>query len=90
MSRIFDAGGGACLVVTRYKVAPGAGRGPQRRLRRIPDSSARWKPDRLKSLGIIVLLALAVFAYGLYSDVTLTRCVRGTVSAALGLCASGE
>ncbi|MBI5132435.1 MAG: hypothetical protein HZA66_23590 [Rhodopseudomonas palustris] len=45
---------------------------------------------RLKSLGIIVLLALAVFAYGLYTDVTMTRCVRGTVTAMLGLCAKGE
>ncbi|WP_263859008.1 MULTISPECIES: hypothetical protein [Rhodopseudomonas] len=44
----------------------------------------------MKSLGIIVLLALAVFAYGLYADITLTRCVRGSVTAALGLCAKGD
>jgi hypothetical protein len=44
----------------------------------------------LKSLGAIVLLALAVFAYGVYVDITLTRCVRGTFTAALGLCARGE
>jgi hypothetical protein len=44
----------------------------------------------LKSLGAIFLLALLVFAIGVYSDVTLTRCVRGTVTAALGLCAQGE
>jgi hypothetical protein len=43
----------------------------------------------LKSLGAIFLLALAVFAYGLYADITLTRCVRGTFTAALGLCARG-
>jgi hypothetical protein len=46
--------------------------------------------DSLKSLGAIFLLALAVFAYGLYADITLTRCVRGTFTAALGLCARGE
>ncbi|ABE40849.1 hypothetical protein RPD_3626 [Rhodopseudomonas palustris BisB5] len=45
---------------------------------------------RLKSLGIIILLALAVFAYGLYTDITLTRCVRGTVTAMLGMCANGD
>jgi hypothetical protein len=44
----------------------------------------------LKSLGAIFLLALAVFAYGLYADVTMTRCVRGTITAALGMCARGE
>lgn len=44
----------------------------------------------MKSLGIIFLLALAVFAYGLYSDITLTRCGRGTVAAALGLCSGGD
>jgi hypothetical protein len=46
--------------------------------------------DRLKSLGVMFLLAMAVFAYGLYMDVTLTRCVRGTVTAMLGLCAQGD
>jgi hypothetical protein len=46
--------------------------------------------DRLKSLGIIIVLALAVFAYGLYADITLTRCVRGTVTAMLGMCAKGD
>jgi hypothetical protein len=40
----------------------------------------------LKSLGVIFLLAVAVFAYGLYMDVTLTHCARGTLTAALGLC----
>jgi hypothetical protein len=44
----------------------------------------------LKSLGAIFLLALAVFAYGLYADITLTRCVRGSFTAALGLCARGN
>jgi hypothetical protein len=44
----------------------------------------------LKSLGAIFLLALAVFVYGAYADVTMTRCVRGTVTAALGLCAQGD
>jgi hypothetical protein len=44
----------------------------------------------LKSLGAIFLLALAVFVYGLYADVTMTRCVRGTITAALGMCARGE
>jgi hypothetical protein len=44
----------------------------------------------VKSLGAIFLLALAVFAFGAYLDVTLTRCVRGTFTAALGLCAQGE
>lgn len=44
----------------------------------------------MKSLGIIVLLALAVFAYGLYTDITLTRCVRGSVTAMLGFCAKGD
>ncbi|MFT4276708.1 MAG: hypothetical protein QM576_10155 [Rhodopseudomonas sp.] len=44
----------------------------------------------VKSLGIIFLLALAVFAYGLYSDIALTRCARGTITAALGLCSGGD
>jgi len=44
----------------------------------------------VKSLGAIFLLALAVFAYGLYADITMTRCVRGTITAALGLCARGD
>jgi hypothetical protein len=44
----------------------------------------------VRSLGIIFLLALAVFAYGLYKDVTLTQCARGTITAALGLCGSGD
>ncbi|WP_296517529.1 hypothetical protein [Rhodopseudomonas sp.] len=44
----------------------------------------------MKSLGAIFLLALAVFAFGLYSDITMTRCVRGTFMAALGLCAHSE
>ncbi|WP_322516161.1 hypothetical protein SR870_00820 [Rhodopseudomonas palustris] len=44
----------------------------------------------MKSLGIIVLLALAAFAYGLYADITMTRCVRGSVTAMLGMCAKGD
>ncbi|MGO3934036.1 hypothetical protein NP284_37720 [Rhodopseudomonas pseudopalustris] len=44
----------------------------------------------MKSLGAIILLALAVFAYGLYADITMTRCVRGTVTAMLGLCSNGD
>ncbi|MDF3814353.1 MULTISPECIES: hypothetical protein [Rhodopseudomonas] len=51
---------------------------------------AKPEASQLKSLGAIFLLALAVFAFGLYSDITMTRCVRGTVTAALGLCARGE
>jgi len=37
----------------------------------------------------MVLLALAVFAYGLYADITMTHCVRGSLTSALGLCAKG-
>ncbi|ABD89276.1 MAG TPA: hypothetical protein VGC77_08310 [Rhodopseudomonas sp.] len=43
----------------------------------------------MKSLGAMLLLALAVFAYGLYADITMTRCVRGSLTAAFGLCAKG-
>jgi len=52
-------------------------------------SAAAWTSN-VKSLGIIFLLALAVFAYGLYSDITLTRCARGTITAALGLCSGSD
>lgn len=48
------------------------------------------RTSNVKSLGIIFLLALAVFAYGLYSDITLTRCARGTITAALGLCSGSD
>ncbi|WP_022720549.1 hypothetical protein [Rhodopseudomonas sp. B29] len=44
----------------------------------------------MKSLGLIFVLALALFSYGLYMDITLTRCVRGSVTAMLGLCSQGE
>ncbi|MGP9810215.1 hypothetical protein ACTZWT_01735 [Rhodopseudomonas sp. NSM] len=60
------------------------------RLSRRLESVRNWKRIGLKSLGIIVLLALAAFAYGLYADITMTRCVRGSVTAMLGMCAKGD
>jgi hypothetical protein len=44
----------------------------------------------LKSLSVILLLALVAFAYGFYADLILTRCARGSITAALGLCAQGD
>jgi len=39
---------------------------------------------------MIFLLAVSAFVYGLYMDVTLTHCARGTLTAALGMCAKGD
>jgi hypothetical protein len=83
-------GAGTYVRRTRYNVAALAVAHSERRRRNGGGWLRQMDLDRLKSLGIIVLLALAAFAYGLYADVTLTRCVRGSVSSALGLCAKGD